>query len=61
VRAISSSGDITVGVPSDEYRVTVESTSGDTNVGIADDPSAEHELEARSGSGYITVTWQPSP
>lgn len=55
VWAKTSSGSIDLIVPRGAYRLNVHTGSGATNLGVADDPDAPHQLELRTGSGDITV------
>jgi hypothetical protein len=55
VRGEVGSGNLTVTVPAGRYRVQTDTGSGDANVGVTQDPSAEHLLDLDSGSGDITV------
>lgn len=56
VTAHTSNGSISVTVPSGAYAITTETSNGDTEVGVADDPDAEHRLDLRTSNGDITVT-----
>jgi hypothetical protein len=56
VRGEVGSGNLTVTVPAGRYRVQTSTGSGDANVGVTQDPTAEHLLDLDSGSGDITVT-----
>ncbi len=51
----SSSGDVTIIVPSGSYRVNTGSGSGDRRIGIADDPSAQHTISATTSSGDVQI------
>lgn len=55
VRAVASSGDVTIVVPDVAYRVTVETSSGDQNVLVRQDPDARRSIEAKASSGDVTV------
>jgi hypothetical protein len=55
VRADAHSGDIDVTVPQAAYRVLGSSSSGDRNIGVAQDPNAAHVLQLDSNSGDVNV------
>jgi hypothetical protein len=55
VRANASSGNVTLAVPAGSYRVQAQADSGSTNVAVQNDPAAKISLEARTGSGDITI------
>ncbi|MFG1953804.1 DUF4097 domain-containing protein [Micromonospora sp. NPDC048830] len=55
-RAHASSGDVRLTVPAGRYRVRADSGSGDTQVGIPDDPTATLVIDVGAGSGNVTVT-----
>ena len=55
VRARTSNGAITLTVPSGDYRVSADTTHGDKDIGVRDDPSAEHRLALVTSNGDITV------
>ena len=55
VEATTSNGSIELTVPPGSYRVSTETSNGGTEVGIADDPGAEHTLTLRTSNGSITV------
>ncbi|GAA4374414.1 DUF4097 family beta strand repeat-containing protein [Agromyces bauzanensis] len=56
VEARTSNGAIELRVPEGSYRVTAETSNGSTDIGIADDPDGEFELELRTSNGSITIT-----
>lgn len=56
VETQSSSGDVTITVPSGSYRVDTSSGSGDRRIGIADDPSAQHTISAVTSSGDVRIS-----
>ena len=61
VRAQTSSGDVTVTVPEQanvEYRVEVESDSGDDTNDVASDPNAARTITARTSSGDARVLYR---
>jgi hypothetical protein len=61
VKAISSSGDITVTVPPGAYRTTTEADSGDIHVdGITQDAKSANLLDVRASSGDVTVAAAPA-
>ncbi len=55
VRAQTGSGSVELFVPSDRYRVRVNTGSGAQHIGVTDDPSAALLLDLRTGSGDVTV------
>lgn len=55
ITARTSNGPIEVTVPSGGYAVSTETSNGDTEVGVADDPDAEHRLDLHTSNGDITV------
>jgi DUF4097 and DUF4098 domain-containing protein YvlB len=55
-RAHASSGDVQLVVPTGRYRVRSSTGSGDTQLGVADDPTASLVLDIGTGSGNVTVT-----
>ncbi len=55
VRAKTSSGAITVTAPAGQYRVTAQTSNGDTNIGVTNDPAGQYQLDLRSSNGTITV------
>jgi hypothetical protein len=56
VRGEVGSGDLTVTVPAGRYQVQTSTGSGEANVGVTQDPTADHLLDLDSGSGDITVS-----
>lgn len=56
VAASTSNGAIELSVPEATYRVTAETSNGSTEIGVADDPDGEFELDLRTSNGSITVT-----
>ncbi|MFY1637002.1 DUF4097 family beta strand repeat-containing protein [Solwaraspora sp. WMMB335] len=58
VRAEASSGSVHVTVPEGSYRVRTETGSGRADVQVPDDPDGEHLIDARTGSGNITIDRQ---
>jgi hypothetical protein len=55
VRGEVSSGNLTVMVPAGRYQVKTSTGSGEADVGVPNDPAADHLLDLDSGSGDITV------
>ncbi|TDC45106.1 hypothetical protein E1281_31465 [Actinomadura sp. KC345] len=55
IRAKASNGEVTVTVPAGPYRVSARTGSGDRNVSVPDDPSAEHRLDLTTDNGDITA------
>ena len=55
VTAEASSGDVRVTVPAGPYRVRTARSSGESNVGITDDPTAKNVLDVRTRSGDVTI------
>ncbi|MEU9619196.1 MULTISPECIES: DUF4097 family beta strand repeat-containing protein [unclassified Streptomyces] len=55
VRAETSNGAIVVTVPTGRYRVTASTHHGHKNIGIANDPAGEHEIDLTTANGSITV------
>ncbi len=51
----TSSGDVTITVPTGSYRVTTGSGSGDVRSGIANDSSAQHSISATASSGDVRI------
>ena len=56
VKATSSSGDVTVTVPTGGYRVVAESNSGDKKVGVQNDASSRFELNLTAKSGDLVLS-----
>ncbi|MGH3318832.1 MAG: DUF4097 family beta strand repeat-containing protein [Streptosporangiaceae bacterium] len=58
VQGHTSSGDVTVEVPSGSqtYNVTADTHSGDREVRVRTDPASPRSIEARTSSGDVTVT-----
>ncbi|TDC70685.1 hypothetical protein E1193_29660 [Micromonospora sp. KC606] len=54
-RAHTSSGDVTLVVPAGRYRVRSSAGSGDTALGVPDDPGAPLLLDLSTGSGNVTL------
>jgi len=55
VQAQAASGNVVLVVPAGSYRVQANADSGSTNVSVRNDPAATAVLEARTGSGDITI------
>nr|MDT0662402.1 DUF4097 family beta strand repeat-containing protein [Micromonospora sp. DSM 115978] len=55
VQARADSGSIDLAVPAGDFRVRVETGSGDQRVNIPDVPSATMLLDLRTGSGTVSV------
>jgi hypothetical protein len=55
VRVRTSNGEVTVTVPPGPYRVAADTSNGDRNVAVDDDPSAAHTLDISTSNGDITV------
>lgn len=55
VDADANSGNVTVTVPNDRYRVDVRTRSGDQDVAIPTDPTAAHVLDLQANSGDVRV------
>jgi len=54
--ATSESGDIEIRVPKGQpYAVDAQTTSGDSDIYVTDQPSADHRLQVRTVSGDIEV------
>jgi DUF4097 and DUF4098 domain-containing protein YvlB len=51
----ASRGDIKVTVPNAEYRLNVTTSSGDSRIGIGDDPNGPFSITAEAISGNVTV------
>lgn len=59
VRVVVSSGDVDIAVPGrDPYRVKVETSSGDENVDVRQDPSVSRSMTVRVSSGDVTVRYR---
>lgn len=56
VEARTSNGAIRLTVPAASYRVTADTSNGSTDIGVADDPEGEFELDLHTSNGSITVT-----
>ncbi|MEU1886938.1 DUF4097 family beta strand repeat-containing protein [Micromonospora rifamycinica] len=54
-RAHAGSGDIELTVPAGRYRVKSNAGSGDTEIGVTNDPGAALLLDLATGSGNVTV------
>jgi Putative adhesin len=57
VRVHAQSGDVSVAVPRDTYRVTALTGSGGVDSGVTDDPAGAHQLDLRTDSGDIAVRY----
>jgi len=55
VRARTTSGGLSVTVPPAAYRVSADSTNGDRNVSVKDDPSGKYRLDLSTTNGNLTV------
>ncbi|MFJ6669313.1 DUF4097 family beta strand repeat-containing protein [Streptomyces sp. NPDC091383] len=55
VRAHSSSGDLTLTLPSARYRISAATTNGDKKVAFRDDPSGRYTLDLTTTNGDLTV------
>jgi DUF4097 and DUF4098 domain-containing protein YvlB len=55
VTAHTSSGDVVVTVPAGRYAVTAHTTSGHSEVGVQQDPTSAHRIDATTSSGDITI------
>jgi DUF4097 and DUF4098 domain-containing protein YvlB len=60
VDAKSSSGDVTVLLPSGDetYKVDTDTSSGDESARVKTDPSSVRTIKAETSSGDITVEYQ---
>lgn len=58
VRAETGSGGVTVRVPQGSYAVTVRTGSGGQRIGVANDPSSAHRIDASTGSGSVSVDYR---
>jgi hypothetical protein len=57
VRAHASSGNVDVIVPPGSYKIVTDTGSGDESVaGLTNDPSSSTLIDARAGSGDVSVT-----
>ncbi|MFC9299101.1 DUF4097 domain-containing protein [Streptomyces sp. NPDC057011] len=56
VDAETSSGNVTLKVPSSAYRIEVSTTSGDREVTLPTDPAAPSHLSARTTSGDVRLS-----
>lgn len=59
VEAESSSGDVTIRIPSgtDAYKVDSDTSSGDEAMSIRSDPSAIRTIKAQTSSGDVTIEY----
>lgn len=55
ITARTSNGKITLTVPDAGYRVTADTSNGDKNIGVRNDPSGRHRLGLTTSNGDITV------
>lgn len=55
LRVRTSNGEVTVTVPPGPYRVSADTSNGDRDVAVVDDPSAAHTLDISTSNGDITV------
>ncbi|ASW56251.1 DUF4097 family beta strand repeat-containing protein [Plantactinospora sp. KBS50] len=55
VQARSGSGSVQIAVPPDHYRVHADSGSGSRDVTVTDEPAASLLIDARTGSGNLSV------
>ncbi|MFJ8582435.1 DUF4097 family beta strand repeat-containing protein [Micromonospora sp. NPDC093277] len=55
-RVHAGSGNVNLTVPEGRYRVRTSTGSGNSDVGVTDDPSAALLLDVRTGSGDVTIT-----
>ena len=51
----SKAGNVTVGVPAGPYRVLTQARSGSGEIGVVDDPAAQHVLDLTSKAGNVVV------
>ena len=56
VRAKTSNGSITVRVPKDHYRISAETSSGDKDISVTNDPAGRLQLELTTSNGDIKAT-----
>ncbi|MFD1322894.1 DUF4097 family beta strand repeat-containing protein [Micromonospora sonneratiae] len=56
VRAHTASGEVELAVPPGSYRVSVNTGTGDKNVGVSNDPTATLHLDVKTGSGDVTIS-----
>ncbi|MEH0936906.1 DUF4097 family beta strand repeat-containing protein [Micromonospora psammae] len=54
-RVRAASGDVELSVPAGRYRVRSSAGSGETQIGVMDDPGAPLLLDVSTGSGNVTV------
>lgn len=57
VRVQADSGSVTVAVPHADYKVRAVADSGNVHNSIGDQPSGAHQLDLRTDSGNITVSY----
>jgi hypothetical protein len=58
VKVVATSGNVRVKVPQGQpYRVNVQTTSGECNIGIATDPAAGTGMDLQASSGDVTVSY----
>ncbi|MFB6438283.1 DUF4097 domain-containing protein [Streptomyces sp. NPDC056411] len=55
VRAETSNGSITVQVPKSHYRISADTSSGDKDISVPDDPSGRFHLDLTTSNGDITA------
>jgi len=55
VQVTAQSGDVKVVVPDDTYRVELDSSSGDIESAVENDPSGTHTIDVTTASGEIDV------
>jgi hypothetical protein len=55
VTAQTSNGAITVTVPQSTYAIRTDTTNGDTDLHVPNDPAGAHTLDLRTSNGGITV------
>ncbi|MEH0822792.1 MULTISPECIES: DUF4097 family beta strand repeat-containing protein [unclassified Micromonospora] len=55
-RAHASSGDVELRVPAGRYRVRASTGSGDSDLGVVNDPAASLVLDLSTGSGNVRVS-----
>lgn len=56
VEARTSNGAITLEVPPDSYRVSTDTSNGNTDLGVANEADGRFSLDLRTTNGSITVT-----
>ncbi|WP_253771980.1 DUF4097 family beta strand repeat-containing protein [Goodfellowiella coeruleoviolacea] len=55
VTAKVTSGDLTLTVPAGAYQVNSQTDSGDAEIGVTQDPTADHRLDLTARSGRLSV------